>query len=124
MRLMQDPQSNIILKSKQPMKPLQWEKLAFHTVSSTIWNSLFKKAYLDQQQGDIVILQENLLDPDFIDLFSKAPKSKIAHEENDQNLNEIFAKDLPPKEIIRFIETRQGQNIGTYLCSKKIIYHQ
>ena len=82
-----------IIKSKLPMKPLNWQKLAKHTLQDSQWPKLFKDAYSQQ------MLNSQELDSLFI-------KSSTAPKITRQSMRK------EKKQMVTFMDTKNSTNLG------------
>ncbi|EGF84247.1 hypothetical protein BATDEDRAFT_34176 [Batrachochytrium dendrobatidis JAM81] len=91
------PQQNLlILQAKNPMKHLQWDKIANHIAVQSIWKDLFTETY----SKDIDLEEDELLE-----LFSKIDEAKTVQS----------SKPLEAKKVITLLDHKRAQDIAITL---------
>lgn len=91
-----------IIKSKLPMKPLNWQKLPKHTLQDSQWPKLFKDAYSQQ------LINSQELDSLFIKS-STAPKNNRRSSRREK------------EQIVTFMDTKNSTNLGTFHLNRNYI---
>ncbi|KAJ3085669.1 hypothetical protein HK102_013942 [Quaeritorhiza haematococci] len=113
------PKSLPFIKSKVPLKPLQWTKVPTNSIQTTIWNAVAQEAYKDED-GKV---KEGAAE-------AEGPVAKTILDEKE--LQELFGKNeekkstpstptsRPVKTIVTLIRPERARNIGITLAGIRI----